>query len=211
MKISDMRRDYESSGLRRSDLHADPLVQFETWFDEAHSAGVADANALALASVGPDGQPGLRTVLLKDVSNGGFVFFTNYDSNKGRALQAHPQATMLFHWRELNRQVIVEGRVQQVSEAESAAYFSSRPRGSQLSAWASRQSAEIDSRDTLEQQLADVSARFGDGPIPLPPFWGGFRLMPERIEFWQGRPNRLHDRLAYQRSDNHWVVHRLQP
>ena len=211
MKISDMRRDYESSGLRRSDLHADPLVQFETWFDEARAAGVADVNALALASVGPDGQPGLRTVLLKDVSDGGFVFFTNYGSNKGRALQAHPQATMLFHWRELNRQVIVEGRVQQVSEAESAAYFSSRPRGSQLSAWASRQSAEIDSRDTLEQQLADVSARFGDGPIPLPPFWGGFRLMPDRIEFWQGRPNRLHDRLAYQRSDNHWAVHRLQP
>ena len=211
MKISDMRRDYESSGLRRSDLHADPLVQFETWFDEARAAGVADVNALALASVGPDGQPGLRTVLLKDVSDGGFVFFTNYGSNKGRALQAHPQATMLFHWRELNRRVIVEGRVQQVSEAESAAYFSSRPRGSQLSAWASRQSAEIDSRDTLEQQLADVSARFGDGPIPLPPFWGGFRLMPDRIEFWQGRPNRLHDRLAYQRSDNHWAVHRLQP
>ena len=211
MKISDMRRDYESSGLRRSDLHADPLVQFETWFDEAHVAGVQDVNALSLASVGPDGQPGLRTVLLKDVSDGGFVFYTNYESSKGQSLQARPQATMLFHWLELNRQVIVEGSAVKVSEAESAAYFSSRPRGSQLSAWASQQSAEIASRDTLEQQLADVSARFGDGPIPLPPFWGGFRLMPRRIEFWQGRPNRLHDRLAYQLTDGSWQISRLQP
>ena len=211
MKISDMRRDYESSGLRRSDLHADPLVQFETWFDEAHVAGVQDVNALSLASVGPDGQPGLRTVLLKDVSDGGFVFYTNYESSKGQSLQARPRATMLFHWLELNRQVIVEGSAVKVSEAESAAYFSSRPRGSQLSAWASQQSAEIASRDTLEQQLADVSARFGDGPIPLPPFWGGFRLMPRRIEFWQGRPNRLHDRLAYQLTDGSWQISRLQP
>lgn len=211
MKISDMRRDYESSGLRRSDLNADPLVQFETWFEEARAAGVEDVNALSLASVGADGQPGLRTVLLKDVSDGGFVFYTNYESSKGQSLQARPQATMLFHWLELNRQVIVEGSVVKVSEAESTAYFSSRPRGSQLSAWASQQSAEIASRDTLEQQLAEVSARFGDGPIPLPPFWGGFRLMPRRIEFWQGRPNRLHDRLAYQLTEGRWQISRLQP
>ncbi|WP_111657836.1 pyridoxamine 5'-phosphate oxidase [Isoalcanivorax indicus] len=213
MKLSDMRRDYESQGLRRADLDTDPLLQFERWFAEAEAAGIEDVTALTLATVDEEGQPRQRTVLLKDVSDGGFVFYTNYDSRKGKALLARPRASMLFHWLPLNRQVIIEGQVNKVSEAESAAYFASRPRGSQLGAWASRQSSAIASRADLEAQLADVAARFGDGPVPLPSFWGGFRLMPERIEFWQGRPDRLHDRFEFLRhgADSHWTIQRLQP
>ena len=211
MKLSDMRRDYESLGLRRADLDADPVRQFSRWFDEAEVAGVPDVNALTLATVDPDGQPAQRTVLLKDISNGGFVFFTNYESRKARALQAHPRASMLFSWLPLNRQVSVEGRAERVSEAESAAYFASRPPGSQLSAWASAQSREIPSREALDARTAEIRARLGDGPLPLPPFWGGFRLMPVRIEFWQGRPNRLHDRFEYRLEGSSWHVRRLQP
>ncbi len=211
MDIGSLRREYESQGLDREALADDPLRQFESWFNEAREAGVADVNAMSLATVDVQGMPSVRTVLLKAFDADGFVFFTNYESQKARDMAASGRAAVLFPWLALNRQVIVQGTVEKVDQNLSHRYFASRPRSSQLSAWASRQSAEVDSRQTLESRLSDLEAQYGEGEVPLPPFWGGYRILPQRVEFWQGRPSRLHDRFQYVRQDGGWVIRRLQP
>jgi pyridoxamine 5'-phosphate oxidase len=211
MDIGDMRRDFESEGLDREHLDDDPVRQFEHWFNDAREAGILEPNAMSLATTGADSQPDLRTVLLKYFDHDGFVFYTNYGSRKARELEENPKAALLFPWIGLNRQVIVQGSVSRVSQTESLRYFASRPRGSQLGAWVSEQSRVIRSRGLLEQKVAEIKRKFGDGEIPLPSFWGGYRVVPHRIEFWQGRPSRLHDRFEYLRSDNGWTIQRLQP
>ena len=189
----------------------DPIALFLTWWREAEQAGLLLPESVTLATATPEGRPSARLVLLKGVSQGGFVFFTNYGSRKARELEANPWAALAFHWAALQRQVRVEGRVARVTEAESAAYFGSRPRGSRLGAWASRQSEPIGSRAELEAKVAELQERFGNGEVPLPPFWGGYRLTPERIEFWQGRADRLHDRVLHTRVGDGWKAERLQP
>lgn len=192
-------------------LTASPFDLFAEWQQQAIAAGLKDPTAVSLATVDSQGYPWQRLVLLKGISDGGFVFYTNYNSNKAQALASDPRASMLFPWSELDRQVIASGRVEAISEAESDAYFSSRPRESQLGAWASSQSQPIDNREQLESQYAEVLQRFGDGDIPRPPHWGGYRLEPETIEFWQGGENRLHDRFRFTREGTDWVAKRLQP
>jgi len=212
MRFSDHRRQYTLGGLRRADLAEDPVAQFVAWQDQAIAAGLADPTACVLATLQPDQTLRQRMVLMKGVDERGLVFYTNYQSGKAAALADCDQASMLFPWNELDRQVSVSGAVEGVSEAESDAYFASRPRDSQLGAWASAQSQEIENREALMQQLADVSARFGEGEIPRPPHWGGYRLVPITWEFWQGGENRLHDRFRYTRADSEsWRVARLQP
>jgi pyridoxamine 5'-phosphate oxidase len=211
MSIADLRRDYRSHVLVESEAASDPLVQFRQWFHEAVRAELLEPNAMTLATVTPSGDPAARTVLLKDLDATGFVFFTNYDSAKGRDLARHPRACLLFFWGELERQVRITGRVERLTADESLAYFRSRPRGSQLGAWASPQSRVIESRDILDRALAELDATYTGADIPLPPFWGGFRVMPEAMEFWQGRTSRLHDRLLYSRIDDQWSRVRLAP
>jgi len=211
MDIGDMRRDFESEGLDREQLDSDPVRQFEHWFNAAREAGILEPNAMSLATTGADQQPDLRTVLLKYFDHQGFVFYTNYGSRKAAELEENPRAALLFPWIGLNRQVIVQGEVTRVSKAESLRYFASRPRGSQLGAWVSEQSRVISSRGLLEQKVAEIKRKFGDGDVPLPSFWGGYRVVPQRIEFWQGRPSRLHDRFEYLRSPDGWTIQRLQP
>lgn len=210
--IRDLRRDYASRALTEDDAAADPLEQFQRWFDEALQANVLDANAMSLATVSASGEPSLRTVLLKDLDATGFTFFTNYDSAKGRDLAAHPRAALLFFWAELERQVRITGAVTRVAREASERYFQSRPRESQWAAWAATQSAAVPDRATLEQRFAAMQQRYPDGPIPCPPHWGGFHVEAERLEFWQGRPGRLHDRLLYVRQpDGAWTRTRLAP
>ena len=212
MRFSDHRRQYTLGGLRRADLAEDPVAQFVAWQDQAIAAGLADPTACVLATLQPDQTLRQRMVLMKGVDARGLVFYTNYQSGKAAALAEWDQASMLFPWNELDRQVSVSGAVERASEEESDAYFASRPRDSQLGAWASAQSQGIENREALMQQLADVSARFGDGEIPRPPHWGGYRLIPISWEFWQGGENRLHDRFLYTCSDyGDWQVMRLQP
>lgn len=195
---SRQRREYDTSGIDIGSVDADPLIQFGRWMDDAQASNTAEPTAVVLSTVGPDGRPSARTVLLKGVSGGGFVVFTNYDSRKGRELAANPWAALTFTWAELSRQVRVEGRVERTSDEESAAYFATRPRGSQIGAWASPQSEPIADRDELVHRVAEVEARFApDRVVPRPPHWGGLRLVPDRIELWQGRADRLHDRLVY--------------
>ena len=210
MNLADIRKEYMFAGLAESDAATDPLEQFERWMNNALEHGLPMANAMTLATVTPEGAPDARIVLLKGVDRGGFVFYTNYESAKGRQLAALPQGCLVFLWVEIERQVRVLGRIEKVSAQESDAYFSTRPLGSRHSAWASAQSESVSSRANLEAELASVEQRFGDSP-PRPPHWGGYRLIPDTIEFWQGRANRLHDRLLYSREGNRWTLQRLAP
>lgn len=191
--------------------HRNPFKQFEAWFQDARKAGEPLPESMALATSGPRGKPAVRIMLLKDVSKGGFVFFTNYTSRKGGELEANPVAAMAFHWPRLERQVRIEGKIQRTSRKESESYYKTRPRGSQLGAWASPQSKVIPDREFLEERLAKAEQTFFEGSIPCPEYWGGFRLVPERIEFWQGRPHRLHDRIVFVKKAGRWRVERLAP
>ena len=206
------RYDHASRGLRRRDLDPDPVKQFANWFTAAIEAQIRDVNAMTLATAGPDGRPAARIVLLKGFDQDGFLFFTNYESEKGRQLDANPFAALTFYWIELDRQVRISGPVEKTSRTESERYFHSRPVGSQLGAWASRQSEIVDARRILDARMAEMTERFTDKPIPLPPHWGGYRVKPEMFEFWQGRPNRLHDRFRYTlQADGSWQINRLAP
>jgi len=212
MSIADIRREYSRARLDEADVSHDPLVEFARWFAEAQEAQVPEPTAMTLATSSPDGHPSARIVLLKGFDQRGFVFFTDYRSRKGMELESNPRAALVFWWGELERQVRVSGPVQPVSAADSDAYYHSRPEGSRISAWASHQSQVVSSRALLETQWAETAQRFAGGEIPRPPYWGGYRVVPVEYEFWQGRPNRLHDRLRYRRnSTGRWAIERLSP
>jgi pyridoxamine 5'-phosphate oxidase len=210
VKIADLRQEYMRAGLSEAEADADPLRQFERWFADALAAGIPLPNAMTLATVSADGAPSARVVLLKGVEHGGFVFYTNYLSRKGRELAARPLACLVLLWSDLERQVRIDGTVESVPAAESDAYYASRPLGARLSAWASEQSARVKDRAQLEQHLLEKKRQYGDAP-PRPPHWGGYRVTPLAIEFWQGRADRLHDRLVYRRSEHGWTRERLAP
>lgn len=212
MSLSDLRREYTLAGLKESDLDPNPFKQFDTWFQQALAAGLPEPNAMTLATATLDGKPSARIVLLKGFDEGGFVFFTNYESQKGRELLANPRAALVCYWIELERQVRISGGVSRVSAEESEEYFQSRPLGSQLGAWASQQSEVVGERKILEDKLEQLTREYQTKPVPVPPHWGGYRVAPETLEFWQGRPNRLHDRLRYTRqSGSQWLIERLSP
>ena len=211
MDIGDYRREYLKGGLKSEDLAKSPLEQFETWFKQAMEADIPDASAMTLATVSSEGKPSQRTVLLKLFDEKGFVFFTNYSSLKSQQIDQNPNVSLLFPWTELERQIEISGTAEKISTAESLKYFLSRPRGSQLGAWASAQSSPINSRQILELQLQKIKNKFTQGEVPLPDFWGGYRVIPETIEFWQGGAKRLHDRFEYTKIDNIWTINRLQP
>jgi len=214
MKLADLRQEYMRAGLSESDAERDPFRQFERWFDDAVRAKLPLPNAMTLATVTPQGAPSARIVLLKGVEDGGFVFYTNYRSRKARELTARPAACLVFQWSDLERQVRIDGAVQRVGAAASDAYYASRPLGARHSAWASSQSERVPSRATLEAAMREVQARHGESP-PRPAHWGGFRVVPQAIEFWQGRADRLHDRLLYTRNPKGnpagWTIERLAP
>lgn len=211
MDISELRREYDRGALRREDLADDPIEQFRVWFEQAQSADLPEPNAMSLATSGADGQPSVRTVLMKYFDDHGFVFFTNLESAKARQLTENPKAALLFYWQPLERQIIVRGDVETVSRSDSLAYFIKRPHGSQLGAWVSDQSRVISSRKILEMKLQEMKRKFAEGKVPLPSFWGGYRVQPTEMEFWQGRPSRLHDRFLYARRGGAWMIERLAP
>jgi pyridoxamine 5'-phosphate oxidase len=206
-----MRREYTREALAEADVDADPVVQFGRWFEQATQSGLLEPHAMTLATATPDGRPSARMVLLRGFDERGFCFYTNYQSRKGEELAANPRAALVFWWDKLERQVRIEGRVERTSRAESEAYFASRPPGSQLSAAVSPQSRVIEDRATLERRVAELATTMPDGRLPLPELWGGYRLVPEVVELWQGRPNRLHDRLRYRRAGDTWKLERLAP
>jgi pyridoxamine 5'-phosphate oxidase len=209
--VARLRNEYTRAGLKESDADPDPIAQFRRWFDEALAADLHEPNAMTLATATPDGRPSARVVLLKGFDERGFVFYTNYEGRKGGELGANPRCALAFYWGELERQVRVDGRASRVPEEESDEYFRSRPRGSQLGAWASEQSRPVKGREELEERLRGLEAEYEGREVPRPPFWGGYLVEPEVIEFWQGRENRLHDRLVYRRSGGSWRRERLQP
>jgi len=207
----DLRREYTKDALLESNVLPDPIAQFDRWFNDATLAGLPEANAMTLATVDTSGAPSARIVLLKGFDQRGFVFFTNYSSRKGRELLANPRAALCFFWESLERQVRIEGTVEKTTRQESEEYFHSRPIGSQIGAWVSQQSEAIESREALDRRAEELLAKFVNTGVPLPDFWGGFRVVPHTIEFWQGRPSRLHDRLQYVREGDRWKIRRLCP
>ena len=211
MDLADLRLSYTKAGLEEADADPDPFRQFELWFQQALSVQMLEPNAMTLATVDGAGRPNARAVLLKGFDRNGFVLYTNYESRKSREIEQNPNVCLLFYWAELERQVRIGGTASRVPDAESDAYFASRPVGHQLGAWVSNQSSVIAGREVLEESLASVAKRFEPGPVPRPPHWGGFRVVPHAFEFWQGRPNRLHDRLEYYMAHGTWSIRRLSP
>lgn len=212
MRYEEFRREYTAGGLSREMLDASPLSQFETWLEQAVRAGLEDPTAMVLATVDEQGLPWQRIVLLKGLSDGGFVFYTNHGSDKARSIAREPVVSLLFPWNDLDRQVIIAGEAEKMGYVESASYFVTRPRESQIAAWASRQSRPIGARALLEKEVRIIREKFGKGEIPMPDFWGGYRVKPSRIEFWQGGENRLHDRFLYTRGErDDWDIEQLQP
>ncbi len=210
-KIAQLRREYSQQQLVESEVAENPIDQFTVWFQQALSAELLDANAMTLATANGDGKPSARIVLLKGVDEDGFRFYTNYESRKGKELQENPHAALCFYWAPLERQVRIEGKVEPLSPKESKEYFQQRPRESQLGAWASKQSTKIASREALEKRFEEIQEKYRDKEIPLPEFWGGFQLLPQRIEFWQGREGRMHDRICYEKKSGEWQIFRLSP
>lgn len=210
--LSEIRTDYQAATLNEGDVLSSPFQQFDKWFREALEAEVLEVNAMTLATATPDGKPSARVVLLKGLDEGGFTFFTNYHSDKGQMLAANPYAALTFFWPELERQVRIEGEIEKVSHEESDEYFASRPKGSQIGAWVSEQSHIIKSREELDKRLEELTIQYENEPVVRPPHWGGYRLLPSSVEFWQGRPSRLHDRLKYTKgNEGFWKLDRLSP
>jgi pyridoxamine 5'-phosphate oxidase len=211
LNIAELRKEYKKGSLDEKEVEKNPFEQFNKWFKEAIDSEIPEVNAMALATASKQGRPAARTVLLKQYDEKGFVFFTNYDSSKGKQLAENPQAALLFFWEPLERQIKIVGSVEKTSVAESFEYFHKRPIDSQLGAWASQQSSEISARSLLEKAFGEMLEKFKDGQIPLPPFWGGYRVIPDEFAFWQGRPNRLHDRVYYKKQNGNWKISRLSP
>ena len=212
MELSNLRQEYTQSGITKDSLDSNPFKQFEIWFQQACDAGLVEPNAMSLTTVSKDNQPSIRTVLLKGYDEEGFIFYTNYESTKACEIEFNPKVALLFPWLALERQVIIHGTAKKVSSARSLKYFLTRPRGSQLGAWVSQQSDILSTRSILEAKLEELKQKFSDGEIPLPKFWGGFRVAPTKIEFWQGRQNRLHDRLCYEKqTEGIWELTRKSP
>jgi pyridoxamine 5'-phosphate oxidase len=211
MSIADIRKEYMRESLSEGDVELDPFLQFTRWWKEAVGSDITEVNAMTLATCNKEGMPSARTVLLKDYDKSGFVFFSNYESRKAKDIDENPQASLLFFWKELERQVRIEGRIEKVDATESDSYFHSRPEGSRIGAWASPQSRVVRSRDVIEEDVRRYQAAFEQAPIPRPPHWGGYRVIPVHIEFWQGRPSRLHDRILYSIEADSWKISRLAP
>jgi len=208
--LTNLRKEFRQTGLNRSELDSDPFKQFSLWFSQAIKVGIVEPSAMSLATA-DESEIGIRTVLLKHFDDKGFVFFTNYSSKKSQQIEVKPQAALLFSWLDLGRQVKIVGSVEKITTLESIKYFASRPKDSQLGAWASQQSETISSRSLLVSQFESMKNKFSKGEVPLPDFWGGYRVIPQSIEFWQGRESRLHDRFIYQRSETGWSINRLSP
>jgi len=211
MSIADIRKEYMRESLSEGDVELDPFLQFTRWWKEAVGSDITEVNAMTLATCNKEGMPSARTVLLKDYDKSGFVFFSNYESRKAKDIDENPQASLLFFWKELERQVRIEGRIEKVDATESDSYFHSRPEGSRIGAWASPQSRVVRSRDVIEEDVRRYQAAFEQAPIPRPPHWGGYRVIPVHIEFWQGRSSRLHDRILYSIEADSWKISRLAP